>query len=85
MPIVTGQRCPLKAANIKIQRPGPKMPVESTGLLPAADLERWKGQVNQGIYSKKLLSAQRFMNKTRQPSSLRRNVAYSRSSSSTIE
>ena len=40
MPIVTGQRCPLKAANIKIQRPGPKMPVESTGLLPAADLER---------------------------------------------
>jgi hypothetical protein len=45
----------------------------------------WKGQVNQGINPKKLLSAQRFMNKTSQPCSLRRNVAYSHSSSSTIE
>jgi hypothetical protein len=32
--------CESAEANIKIQRPGQKMPDECIGLLPAADLER---------------------------------------------
>ena len=40
MPTVTGTRCPLKAANIKIQRAGTKMNDFCIELLPAADLER---------------------------------------------
>jgi len=33
-------------ANIKIQRPGPKMPGKCSRHLPAADLERWRSSVN---------------------------------------